>query len=170
MAQHQAARKGFEKPAFFVGPDRMFHFLGHNHGSCAEEGHNQYHHLYHSLGSASESWQCGGHWGNGAPQHPFYEPVPVPRDGTGAFGDRVETGVPEFFVDFGQLGTWHSNITLMRVEWVAVGWKTDDRPSDRGNQVHSVVLSNTALPRDQHGDPLFTGEAHVLEYDRGYYA
>lgn len=32
-----------------------------------------------------------------------------------------------------------------------------------------VTLSNTALPRDQNGEPLITGEADVLEHDGAYY-
>ena len=122
------AHAGFEKPSFFIGPDQQLHFLGHNHGNCEAEGSYEHHHLYRGLTAAADTapppaWQYGGHFGNEFPAHPFYEPVSVPRDGTGVYGDRPGTGVPEFFLDFGfdlpRPGPWHSNISLMRVAWVA---------------------------------------------------
>ena len=127
------AQEGFEKPSFFVGPDKHLHFLGHNHGNCEAEGSHKYHHLYRNLtadAGAALTWRYGGHFGNEYPRHPFYEPVPVPRDGSGVYGDRPDTSVPEFFLDFGfdlpSPGPWHSNISLMRVAWIAAEHLVED--------------------------------------------
>ena len=111
-------RKGIEEPTFFIGPDSYLHFLGHDHGSCTEEGHGAYHHLYRSLTATGPRWLAGGHFTGDAQLHPLHEPNPVPRDGSGIFGDRPQTGVPEFWVDFGQTNAWDSNISLCSVEWV----------------------------------------------------
>ena len=44
-----------------------------------------------------------------------------------------------------------------------------DRPRKVGGALQSVTLSNTALPLDQHGNSLITGEASVLQAPDGYY-
>lgn len=132
------AHQGFEEPTFFVGPDGFLHFLGHNHGQCAGAagGRNhgrsrvlaasqeEYQHLFRPIGEGKATpmgptpvWRDGGLF-TAEPGHPWFEPNPVPRDGSGVFGDRPETGVPEFWVDFGQWNAWLSNISLMRVTWV----------------------------------------------------
>ena len=124
------AREGFEKPAFLLGPDHNLHFLGHNHGSCEAEGRNTYHHLYRPLSSGrrgvdvvddDKHWRFGGNFTNEWPAHPFYEPVPVPLDGSGVMGDRPGTGVPRYMLDFGQAvpKLWHSNISLSRIDWIS---------------------------------------------------
>jgi hypothetical protein len=114
--------KGIEEPTFFVGPDNYLHFLGHNHGNCATEGNGAYHHLYRSLTATGPGWLSGGHFTKEMPRHPWHEPNPVPRDGSGVFGDSPETGVPQFWVDFGEFGAWDSNISLCSVEWVNASW------------------------------------------------
>ena len=40
---------------------------------------------------AEAAWKYGGHFRNEWPQHPYYEPVPVPRDGTGVMVRKHET-------------------------------------------------------------------------------
>jgi hypothetical protein len=149
------AKKGFEEPTFFIGPDGFLHFLGHDHGSCGDsqtyqhlyrswpppstdhqqqhhhhqqhQQQQQHHHHHHGQYQHESSpratpgggWKDGGRF-SGSPSHPWFEPNPVPRDGTGVFGDRTETGVPLYWIDFGQWGAWQSNISLMRAEWVSV--------------------------------------------------
>ena len=44
-----------------------------------------------------------------------------------------------------------------------------DRARKAGGALQSVTLSNTALPLDQHGNSLITGEASVLQAPDGYY-
>eukprot|EP00040_Diaphanoeca_grandis_P028702 m.166647 g.166647 ORF g.166647 m.166647 type:complete len:542 (+) comp31436_c1_seq1:202-1827(+) len=150
VAARTCGGKGIEEPTFFIGPDGFLHFLGHNHGSCASEGSNQYQHFYRTNRNAStdaivnaldnntknvtinsdiaiahgnanandDEWHDGGHFAGEMPDFPWHEPNPIPRDGSGVFGDRTSTGVPEFWIDFGQWNQWATNITLCAVEWV----------------------------------------------------
>jgi hypothetical protein len=138
-------RAGFEKPAFAVGPDHNLHALGHDHGSCQQEGAHKYHHLYRSRNGSA--WRYGGHFGAELPAHPWYEPVPVPRDGSGVMGDRPATGVPVYWVDFGNTAAnpWHSNISLLKAIWVpAVPFKADD-----GGQAGSRLIGSSAASEPQ---------------------
>ena len=36
-------------------------------------------------------------------------------------------------------------------------------------QSRTIQLSNVALPRDQHGNPIMTGETDVLSHDGSFY-
>jgi hypothetical protein len=58
--------------------------------------------------------------------------VPVPRDGTGVFGDRPCTGVPEYWVDFGQWGAWHSNVSLLKASWIQANTSHGTRHTSQG--------------------------------------
>jgi len=79
-----------------------------------------YQHLL-SLNGGLLDWQDAGHFGP-EPGHPWEEPNPVPADGTGVFGDRPQTEVPEYWIDFVSAGGGRNmHVNLCMAEWVFNG-------------------------------------------------
>ena len=113
-ASSTCASKGFEEPTFFLGPDGHLHFLGHDHGKC--KGLADYAHRISPSGSIGGPWLAAPNFGAEGDAHPWREPVPVPRDGSGQFGDLPSTGVPERWIDFdpGDGG----GLYMLSVEWI----------------------------------------------------
>lgn len=106
--------EGFEEPTFYRGPDGHLHFLGHDHGG------GSYAHFISADGSLT-AWQDAGHFG---PEkgHPWTEPNPIPQDGSGVFGDRPQTGVPAYWIDFvSATKETPMYINLCSVSWVYNG-------------------------------------------------
>ena len=109
LAEHTCDRKGFEEPTLFYAPDGMLHFIGHDHGSCAN---GKYAH-YISRNKSLTQWQEAAPFGAGVSSGEFEEPNPIPTAGDGVFGNAIR----EEWVDFGP------NVATAGLRFSHVSWR-----------------------------------------------
>eukprot|EP01060_Flectonema_neradi_P016820 TRINITY_DN2345_c1_g2_i1.p1 TRINITY_DN2345_c1_g2~~TRINITY_DN2345_c1_g2_i1.p1 ORF type:complete len:265 (+),score=49.26 TRINITY_DN2345_c1_g2_i1:131-925(+) len=86
--------KGFEEPTIYTGPDNLLHFAGHYHGRNCGPDHVYAHYLNPS--QTIDGWIQVADYGFSNNSN-FREPLPVPLNYNGVFGERIaETWIESY--------------------------------------------------------------------------